>query len=213
MRTPIRGLAALLVLAAAAPSLAGDDGRFTLPAPSIRIQPEEPEPSLADAAPTIPGYADKGSEWITISGLLAHDFSDSTDVGLRVGWSHFLVNDVEFMLEANLWYFSQEGDDAAGINPAFAFRWHFVHEDRLSVYTELGIGMLFATNAVPDGGTDVDFTPRAGVGLTWQLSPDAPARLDAGIRWHHISNARITGDAKNPARDAPLLYAGLVFPF
>ena len=158
-------------------------------------------------------YGTDGSRWLTFSGLAAYDFSRATDVGVRAGWSQFLAQDVEFMVEANLWYFDQRGDNAFGINPAMAFRWHFVNEQPLSVYTELGIGMLFATSAVPEGGTDVDFTPRVGLGFTYELDADSGLRFDSGLRWHHISNARITGDGKNPSRDAVLWYAGVVIPF
>src|SRR5436309_3218979 len=61
------------------------------------------------------------------------------------------------------------------------------------------------------GGTGFDFMPRAGVGFTRRLTDDM--RLEAGLRWHHISNARIHGEARNPSRDAPMFYVGLIFPF
>jgi hypothetical protein len=75
-----------------------------------------------------------------------------------------------------------------------------------------GIGVMGATGDVPDGGTPFDLMPRAGIGVTKQLTDDG-LRLDVGVRWHHISNARINGDDENPSRDGAMLYAGLIFPF
>jgi len=42
---------------------------------------------------------------------------------------------------------------------------------------------------------------------------DGGVRLQAGVRWAHISNARIKGDDDNPSRDSAMLYVALVFPF
>jgi hypothetical protein len=69
-----------------------------------------------------------------------------------------------------------------------------------------------STDDVPNDGTSFNFTPRLGVGFTRQLT-DSGIRLEGGLRWAHISNARITGDADNPARDSAMLYVGLIFPF
>lgn len=215
MGTLSRPLAALLLLLPWSPVLAGDGDGFTLRPPNLSLsQPDEVDPVIsAPPARDHALYGSENSQWLTFGALAAHDFSYATDLGVRFAWSQFLVQDVEFMLEGNLWYLDQRGDNAFGVNPAFAFRWHFVNEQPLSVYTELGIGMLFATSAVPEGGTDVDFMPRVGVGLTYELDEASGVRLDVGLRWHHISNARITGDAKNPSRDAVLIYGGIVVPF
>ena len=128
-------------------------------------------------------------------------------------YSYFLVKDVEFAAELNGWYFHQEGTDAGGINPAFVFRWHFYDDGEWTIYGDVGIGLLFATDNVPQGGTSFDFTPRVGGGFTRELDPDTRARLQVGVRWHHISNARINGSDNNPSRDAVMLYTGIQFPF
>ena len=120
--------------------------------------------------------------------------------------------DVELSIELNGWHFVQQGQDAWGINPVLLFRWHFFNNGSWSAYADAGVGILFATDKVPEGGTNVDFTPRVGVGLTKQLT-DGGLRAQLGLRWHHISNARISGDRDNPSRDALMVYGGLVFPF
>jgi hypothetical protein len=196
----------ILLLLVVPGAMAGDEGALEL-----RSAPFTFREDLAGAA--APAFGSENSQWLTFGAGVAHDFSKANDYNLRFAWSQFLIDDVEFSLEGNLWYFDQKGDNAVGFNPAMVFRWHFINTSRWSVYGDLGVGLLLATEAVPDGGTDIDFTPRAGVGLTYQLSESDPMRLQVGLRWHHISNARFTGDEKNPARDAPMLYAGVMIPF
>ena len=114
--------------------------------------------------------------------------------------------------ELGAWKYSQEGPDATGFNASFVVRWHFAEWGRWTMYADVGIGFLAATRAIPTGGTSFDITPRLGGGVTRQLT-DEGLRLELGLRWAHVSNARITGDSNNPGRDSVMLYAGLIFPF
>ena len=92
------------------------------------------------------------------------------------------------------------------------FRWHFIDRGSWTVFTDAGIGALLATEEVPTGGTNFDFTPRAGLGFTHQLG-DSSSRLIVGVRWAHFSNARLTGDDDNPGRDDIMFYGGVILPF
>lgn len=104
------------------------------------------------------------------------------------------------------------------------FRWHFWRWDRRvaeygetyrnTFFADFGIGLLAGFDEVPDGGTGFNFLPRLGVGYTHALTEtEAGSRLTLGLRWHHISNARIEGDERNPARDSLMFYAEIQFPF
>lgn len=157
-------------------------------------------------------FGDEGSQWWTIAGGVADDFNHATDFNLRGAYSYFLIKDVEFSFELNTWYFHQPDDDAFGVNPSINFRWHFIDKDPWTVFGEVGIGLLAATDNVPSGGTSFDFTPRAGGGVTYRLG-DSDSRLLLGLRWHHVSNGRIFGSESNPARDGLLVYAGIEWPF
>ncbi len=187
-------------------------------------QPEKASPAppgagdtAIDATPVRLRYGAAGSRWWGLGAGVAHDFSDANDCLLFGSVSYFLVDDVEFAGEFGAWYFSQRGPDAGGVSASMVFRYHFIHEDKWTVFADVGIGVLGATDNVPATrqgftGTSFDFLPRAGVGFTRQLTDDG-ARLIVGLRWHHISNARIFGDDNNPARDSAMLYAAVVFPF
>lgn len=166
-----------------------------------------------------PGFGHAGARLWTFGGGYMNDFDDNHAGEFYLGYSHFIADELEFNLELGAWYFNQEGDDAAAISPIMNFRWHFLHDDApagqaydWSIFGEAGFGLLFATDNVPDGGTGFDFLPRLGAGFTKQLD-DAGARLMVGVRWQHISNGRIEGDARNPGRDSVMVFVGLMFPF
>jgi hypothetical protein len=193
---------AVLVLGLASGALADDE---SLRAPDMSL-------SLT-RAPAHPAFGDAHSRWWTAGVGVANNLQDATDLNVRGAYSYFLVKDVEFSAELNAWYFHQEGPDAVGINPAMVFRWHFYDDGKWTLFGDMGIGLLAATDEVPKGGTAFDFTPRLGGGFTREIDPDTGTRLQVGLRWHHISNARISGASNNPSRDGIMLYGGLQFPF
>lgn len=145
-------------------------------------------------------------------GIALEQNDDSTDTNLALTYHRFLIDDVEFIGEIGAWYFAQDGDDAGGVNPGITFRWHFVNRDSWTLYADTGIGLLLATDNVPDGGTSFNFMPRAGGGVSFRLD-DRGTRGYVGARWHHVSNARINGDVANPDRDGVMFYGGVMFPF
>jgi ABC-type transport system substrate-binding protein len=202
--------------AAGAQTAQEESGAVHLPDMSFALarqpQPESPGTLMPEKTPP-PRYGAAHTRWWTVGGGAAYDFMQSTDFNLHGAYTYFLADDVEFTFELGAWYFHQDGDDAFGLNPEIAYRWHFFDDGTWTIFGEIGIGLLGATSKVPDGGTAFDFMPRAGMGFTRLLDPETGLRLQAGARWHHISNARIQGTADNPGRDGLMLFAGLQFPF
>ena len=166
------------------------------------------------------GYGRCGSRWWTIGAAFANDFKQASDFNAHLAFSQFLADEFEFAVEVAGWYFHQPGDDTEGVSGSMVFRWHAWHPDdfQWTVFLDAGIGILGAFNNVPDGGTGFNFLPRVGAGFTWALDDSVDgesrgSRLMVGVRYHHISNARIGGDSRNPARDGVAVYAAIVFPF
>jgi hypothetical protein len=210
----------------ALPALAADPAiRFTLTPPvmeppAITLMPQDqPHATLADAAaikadapPAASRFgAADGTWWLTIAPGVATTFGDETSVGFRTSLTTFVAEDIQIGGEAIVWYFDQPGDNSIGGSIGFVMRWHFVNTGDWTVFADAGIALMAASEDTPRGGTNVNFMPRAGVGVT-RLLDDAGTRFEVGLGWHHISNARINGDDENPSRDLPMLHVGLIFP-
>lgn len=176
---------------------------------AISVQDAKPAEPAASKTPVF-GDPDSGW-WLTIAPAVGTTFGDETSVGLRASLTTFVAQDIQIGGELGLWYFQQPGDNAFGANLEFVLRWHFVNTGAWTVFADAGVGLLLASEDVPQGGTDLNFMPRLGVGFTRRIS-ESGARFEAGLGWHHISNARINGDDENPGRDLPLLHFGFVFP-
>jgi hypothetical protein len=204
----------LAIAATASIALAGDS--LNAEGVSLSLQPataSAPAQTTAPVVDTPKRYGDAGTMWWTIGAGAASDFDTSDDYNLHVAWSWFLVDRFEWGLEGGTWYFDQEGENEFGGSAHMLFRWHFWMSDdrKWSIFADAGIGLLATTGDVPTSGTSFDFMPRVGAGFTREIAENT--RLEAGLRWHHISNARINGDDNNPSRDGILLYTGVIFPF
>lgn len=165
-------------------------------------------------------FGTKGSTWwsVSASGMVDDDAANK-DYSLRFTYHRFLAEDFELNLALTGWFHDQDVDDEASGSFDLGFRYHFLSDrDRgWSVYGDIGIGFMLSSGPVPEDGTDYNFTPRAGVGVTLelpdQLGGDIGARLDLGVGWQHYSNASTSGSDENPGRDSIYVRAGVIFPF
>lgn len=218
---------ALTLLLAAAPALARADDDLVAPSLSLDLGealaqvPAPAEPPTAPPEPTkgVLGYGRADSQWLTLGLGYASDFQEDNDFNFHAAWSTFLADGFEFAVEGAGWYFNQEGPDTGGVSGSMVFRWHFSHAKNYdwTIFTDFGIGLLAGFDDVPNGGTSFNFLPRIGFGYTRAFDPtggpdSTGPRWMVGVRWHHISNARIEGDERNPARDSLLFYVGITLP-
>lgn len=165
---------------------------------------------LAEYAPRSPFGQAESWRW-TIQGSIGSNFDDAEQFLAGIGFSYFIFDDISLNLEFNAMYFDQRGHDAFGGNFNLLFRWHFYQSDdrTWSLYADAGAGMLLTSEEVPRFGSNFNFTPQAGAGISFDLTPDA--RMFIGSRWHHISNANLYDE--NPGRDSGMVYAMVSFPF
>jgi lipid A 3-O-deacylase len=202
MRLSIAGILGIvaLVLSAAGASRAQEEvepAADPLGEPSLRVSER---------------FGRAGTCWYAFSAAAAGNPGEETDLAVSASLSRFVVDRVELRGELAVWVLEQPGRNPVGINPGFTLRWHAIERGPWTFFADVGAGVLITSDDVPPGGTSLNFTPGAGVGLTREIGPGG-SRLEAGMRWRHVSNARIVGDERNPARDAPLLYIGIALPF
>ena len=178
----------------------GDAPRSTAAAPSA------PRAGLNAA---IQPFGAKDSWRWQLLGSWIGDFQGASQLEAEWSASWFFMQNVSLDFGLSGDAILQPGLDAGGGGASIMFRWHFLARQAWSVYADLGCGMLFTNEPVPSDGGRVNFTPRAGLGGTIEVSPSV--RLMGGARWYHISNAN-TGES-NPGRDSLQVYGGLSFPF
>ncbi|MEN1706193.1 MAG: acyloxyacyl hydrolase, partial [Planctomycetota bacterium] len=167
-------------------------------------------PIADDAEPRPPTFGVAGTSRFIAGIRGAQDFEENTDVSLFAQQTWFVVDDVEIGAEVAGWWIFQD-DDTWGVSSSLVVRYHFYQQPTWSVFAEGGIGLFIAADNVPDDGTSFGFMPRFGIGTSMRID-DRDTRLMLGIHWHHISNARLNGEARNPARDAIGLYAAIAVP-
>lgn len=141
---------------------------------------------------------------------------DGEHYGVTWAASYFLEQNFSVDFELAGLYFNQPKDeppDTFGGNFNILFRWHFVAKEDWTLFVDGGAGLLAVADEVPYGGSNLNFTPQAGLGATLDLGPNTDGRLLLGLRWHHISNARTRGNDENPGRNAPQIFIGVSFPF
>ncbi len=216
--TPLPVVTSSAVIAQPASSPTASSGSATAPGTSPAPATPSGSTSLSFTPPSSRRYLDAGGLYLTLGGGVAHDFSAATDSNGFVQISTFIAPRLEIGGELGGWYFNQRGEDTGGISGSLALKYHFIPSDfglgdpddrTLTFFAEIGAGVLGGFDEVPDGGTHWNFLPRAGGGVTYAITEDA--RLVAGLRWHHISNARISSNSSNPARDGLMVYVGLTF--
>ncbi len=173
---------------------------------------------ITEAQPPVPAFGKMNTWRWMVQGGVGVDVRTSDNLFGQVGGgvSYFMIDNLSLDIELNGMYFSQIDDDAVGVNLVFLFRWHFLAEEKWSLYFDIGAGLLGTTAHVPgvepdepSGGSSFNFTPQSGFGFTVEVAENT--RFFAGARVYHISNAQIYPN--NPGRDSLFFYAGVSFPF
>jgi hypothetical protein len=175
--------------------------------------PETSDIPQAALSLTQAAYTNADTSWWTFGLGASQGNGTISDGNITAAYSYFVTDGVEVSGELGLRAINQPGDNVYGINPAIIFRWHFWRSENndWTAFADIGIGAMLTDDDVPQDGTSINFTPRAGVGLTKALGDDW--RVQVGARWSHISNGRIFGNDDNPASDGIMLFIGFTTSF
>lgn len=180
--------------------------------PGLGSAPEE-SPSGDPAAPSPRKHAEFGSQgswqFNAVAGGLSN-LGSSSGGQFRIEFEHFLVDRFSLVMDLELSGVSQrDAPSAAVVGGGLLLRWHFLAGCDWTVYADAGCGIAYASTDLPPGTNRIKFSPQLGVGFT--LALDEAIRLIGGVRWYHLSNARL-GDT-NDGFDAGMVYLGLSIGF
>ncbi|HSZ57949.1 MAG TPA: acyloxyacyl hydrolase [Tepidisphaeraceae bacterium] len=131
--------------------------------------------------------------------------------GGTVGLGYYVWENVSLNAEFSGFHVDQSGEDATLSDLGILLRQHLFHRGRFSFFVDVGGGLTYATHPTPPGGTYFNFTEETGLGATWQLGGNL--HLIGGVRYFHLSNARIEGPERNPSINATQGYVGLMWSF
>ena len=106
-----------------------------------------------------------------------------------------------------------QSPSAVAVEANLLLRWHVLTLDRFTLFLDGGVGLIYSDHELPNGGhgTHWDFTPQAGVGVTYRL--DDHLHLLTGLRLFHASNANLNGSDRHCGSNALGAYAGLMWTF
>lgn len=128
----------------------------------------------------------------------------------HVGLGYYFLDNVSLNLET-AGYFIEQSNDTGGAGLNLASRWHYWRGTEWSLYFDGGAGLMHTRDTLRDPGTHFNFTLQGGMGVTYDLTERLMPMT--GLRWFHISNARIQGKDHNVGFDSPMFYIGLILPF
>ncbi len=140
---------------------------------------------------------------------IASDFSGTTVVGTTFGAHWFVADNISVGVFGDVFHVNQDVENAVGAGVGAGLRWYFMRSDSVSLFADLGVGVMWFDHPVPASATSFDFSPRAAFGVAYEIN--ATTHLDARIGWLHFSNAQ-TGE-QNPGLDLLAVGVGLSFAF
>lgn len=158
----------------------------------------------ADASELFP----KGLNTIELTGGYITRYNRHLTYG-ALGFGHYVADNVAVIPEIVGYEGVSEAPSAQMLGVTLMGRLHFLTVGRLSLYGEIGGGILQGDRDFPPEGTRFNFTYQGGIGVSYHLSD----RLDLLVRgsFLHISNGFIEGRDRNPAFNGFGGYVGLLW--
>ena len=128
-----------------------------------------------------------------------------------VGIGYYIFDNVSLNTEFSAYHNSQDGRDATISALNLLLRQHLLHEGRFSLFVDVGASVSIADAPTPPMGTYYNYMEMTGVGSTWALTDNL--HLIGGVRYFHLSNARLKGPVHNPSINGMQGYVGLMYRF
>jgi hypothetical protein len=170
--------------------------------------------SLAQTRPAWePANFPKGTLSATSYGAFTRNIGDSKAVmeSGTVGIGYYIFDNVSLNAEFSAFHVSQDGPDATISALNLVLRQHLFHRGRFSFFIDAGGSVSIADARTPPAGTYYNYMEVTGIGSTFQLKDNL--HLIGGVRYYHLSNARLEGPTRNPSINGMQGYLGLMLRF
>ena len=155
----------------------------------------------------------QGSWSLATYGSYTHSFTgERVKMGAgTIGLGYYVFDNVALNAELSGYHNEQSGPDDTIFAGDLLLRQHLFQRGRISVFVDVGGGLTYGNHRTPPGGTYFNFMEETGAGLTFQIRPNL--HLIGGVRYFHMSNARLEGSMRNPSINATQGYLGLMLRF
>lgn len=149
---------------------------------------------------------------LTFEGYTADAGGLDADANLlcgTIGFGYFVLDNLSLGIEGNGYHEHVSGEDSWGYGISGVLRHHLLRYEQSTLFADVAFGPIESTSPIPLGGTNFNFIFRTGLGSTVQLHDHL--NLLSGIRYFHVSNARIEGAERNPSINGVEGYIGLMW--
>jgi hypothetical protein len=128
----------------------------------------------------------------------------------NVGFGYYVINNLSLGAEASGYSERVSGHGQWGYGVTAELRHHLLRFDRSTLFASAAFGPVESTGRIPQPrGTDFNYITRVGVGATYRLRDNLDLLL--GVRYFHLSNARLDGAERNPSINGIEGFAGLMW--
>lgn len=168
-------------------------------------------PASTEASMLSQPFAKGARYWSMAAGRSRHASLGSVDY-TQLHLSHYLVDNLAIEYGGMVGYINAERTSAGMLGgPQVGVRWHVAKGQRWSTYTEGLVGAVVQQYPLTEHSLRFNFDLQPGGGATYQLTEHTLCQ--GGVRWHHLSNARIRGKAHNFGYDGPMLFLQVMRSF
>ena len=162
--------------------------------------------------PAIESHFLKGARFLSITTGISYDDRYGNISLIQLNVNDYIFDNLALHYGASFGYADAKLTQNGYLGgPEVGVRWHFINIKSFSIYAEGSIAAAFQQYPLKESRPKFNFDLQPGLGVTYRFSENIMLR--SGLRWHHLSNARIQGRGRNWGYDGIMCYAGLMKPF
>lgn len=154
----------------------------------------------------------RGTRWVSASVGASRDADIGSISAGQLGVDSYLRDNLAVHVGLTVAY-ADPKTQPNGVygGPQAGVRWHVVVRPDWSAYLDGLVAPVLHEHSLTAQSLRFNFDLEGGAGLTRRLGETT--HLAGGLRWQHLSNARVRGKSRNLGYDAPQAYLGVLRHF